>query len=129
SNRAQYDSLIAKLNEVGVGSELRSSNATIVDQALLPGQPYSPRLIVNLGMAIALALALAAVIIYILELLNNTFSNPEQIESDLKLPVLGILPKHDGPELMEELSNQQSVLSEAYRSLRTALQFTETDGA
>lgn len=129
SNRAQYDSLIAKLNEVGVGSELRSSNATIVDQALLPSQPYSPRLIVNLGMAIALALALAAVIIYILELLNNTFSNPEQIESDLKLPVLGILPKHDGPELMEELSNQQSVLSEAYRSLRTALQFTGTDGA
>lgn len=129
SNRAQYESLIAKLNEVGVGSELRNRNAAIIDAALVPSGPYSPRLLINLGAALALAFSLAAAIIYLLELLNNTFSNPDQIEADLKLPVLGILPMISEEEFAGQMSAQQSALSEAYRSLRTALQFTGTEGA
>ncbi|TIL80233.1 MAG: exopolysaccharide biosynthesis protein, partial [Mesorhizobium sp.] len=77
SNRSQYDNLIAKLNEVGVSSELKTQSAAIVDFATLPNRPYSPRLTINLAIALALFLALSASIIYIIELLNNTFTNPE----------------------------------------------------
>ncbi len=129
SNRSQYETLISKLNEVGVGAELRNQNAAVVDAAVIPIRPYSPRLVLNLAAALALAMALAAALIYILELLNNTFSNPEQIESELKLSVLGILPAIDEAEFAGQLTDQRSALSEAYRSLRTALQFTGTDGA
>ena len=129
SNRSQYETLINKLNEVGVGSELRNQNAAIVDAAVVPIRPYSPRLMLNLAAALALALALAAALIYILELLNNTFSNPDQVEGELKLPVLGILPSVEEASLAGQLADERSGLSEAYRSLRTALQFTGTDGA
>lgn len=128
SNRAQYETLIGKLNEVGVGSELKRENATIVDAAVLPHMPYSPRMKINLAIALAMSMALAAALVYLLELLNNTFSNPDQIETELKLPVLGILPLVDDAKLSEQMSDQKSSLSEAYRSLRTSLQFTGTDG-
>jgi capsular exopolysaccharide synthesis family protein len=129
SYRSQYESLIAKMNEVGVGSELRQQSAAIVDAAVVPGAPFSPRLSVNLLKALALFMAIAAAIIYILELLNNTFSNPDQIESELKVPVLGIVPRIEESEIADQLANQKSGMSEAYRSLRTSLQFTGTDGS
>jgi capsular exopolysaccharide synthesis family protein len=128
SNRSQYDSLIAKLNEVGVGSELKSQNAAIVDLATLPGAPFSPSKTINMAIALAIFLSLCAVIIYIVELLNNSFTNPEQVESELGLPVLGILPLVSDKTLSESIQDQKSALSEAHRSLRTALQFSGTDG-
>jgi len=129
SNRKQYESLVDKLNELGVGSELKSPDAQIVDRATRPGAPYAPRLSSNLMRALIAALAIAAAAIYFLELLNNSFADPEQIEQDLKLPVLGILPSVEGARIGEELREQKSRLSEAYRSLRTSLQFSGTDGA
>jgi capsular exopolysaccharide synthesis family protein len=129
SNRSQYDNLIAKLNEVGVSSELKTQSAAIVDFAALPDRPYSPRLIINLAIALALFMALSASIIYIIELLNNTFTYPEQIEKELGLAMLGILPLIDDRELIASINDQKSGLSEAYRSLRTSLQFSGAEGA
>ncbi|MER9327574.1 polysaccharide biosynthesis tyrosine autokinase [Mesorhizobium sp. M0488] len=129
SNRSQYDSLIAKLNEVGVSSELKTQSAAIVDFATRPLSPYSPRLSINLAIALALFMALSGSIIYIVELLNNTFTNPEQIEKELGLAVLGILPLVGDRELLASIADQKSGLSEAYRSLRTSLQFSGAEGA
>lgn len=126
-NRTQYESLIGKLNEVGVGSELRSSNASVVDLAVVPKEPYSPKLKLNLAAALLLFSAMAAAAIFILELLNNTFSVPDQIERDLKLTVLGIIPATPEDKIAEELKDPKSSLSEAYRTLRTSLQFSGTD--
>lgn len=128
SNRSQYESLIGKLNEVGVGSALKHESTVITDAAVPPGGPFSPRMSINLAIALMLSMVLAAAIVYLLELLNNTFSNPDQIESELKLPVLGILPLVEDANIDQQLGEQQSALSEAYRSLRTSLQFTGTDG-
>lgn len=129
SNRSQYDSLIAKLNEVGVSSELKTQSAAIVDVATQPTAPYSPRLSINLAIALALFIAISGTIIYVIELLNNTFANPEQVEKELGLAILGILPHVDDRELIASIADQKSGLSEAYRSLRTSLQFSGAEGA
>lgn len=124
SNRAQYQSLINKLNEVVVGVDLQSANASIIDPAVRPDDAVSPRPIMNLGLALVLASLIAAVIVYILELLNNTFSVPDQIETELKLPVLGIVPKLAPDDLEAAMEDASSNYSEAHRTLRTSLQFT-----
>ncbi|MAY64103.1 MAG: exopolysaccharide biosynthesis protein [Rhizobiales bacterium] len=128
SNRAQYDSLIGKLNDVAVGSELKMQNAAIVDLAIVPSQPYSPKLLVNLGIGGILAALLSGALIYVFELVNNTFSNPDQVETELGLPILGILPLAD-EDIDLDLANPKSALSESYLSLRTSLQFSGVDGA
>lgn len=128
SNRSQYDSLIGKLNEVGVGAELKDAKAAMVDPAVRPGAPSSPRLRNGVMGALMLALLLVGAAIYIIELLNNTFTTPDQLEEELRLPVLGILPKVEEKELSQQLADGTSGISEAYRSLRTALQFVGTSG-
>ncbi len=127
SNRKQYDSLIDKLNNLAIGSELNTANINVVDQAVVPGAPYHPRLLRNVAIFVAWFLALAGGIILILELLNNTFSTPDQVESDLGLPVLGIIPDVPENKVEELLNDKASSLSESYRTLRTSLQFTGAD--
>lgn len=123
SNRTQYDNLIGKLNEVGIGSEIKSVNAAIIDRAILPGSPYSPKLSINLIFSVFAFMALAAAIVYVIELLSNTFATPDQIEEELKIPLLGIIPLVADPQ--EALPT--SPISEAYRTLRTSVQFTGSD--
>lgn len=129
SNRSQYDSLIAKLNEVSISSELKNENAAIVDLAVAPQNPYSPRLSLNLAIGLILSLMAGVAAIYVLELLNNTFATPDQIEKELQLPILGIIPSTSDADFARSVSDPQSGLSEAYRSLRTSLQFSGEEGA
>jgi capsular exopolysaccharide synthesis family protein len=129
SYRTQYESLVSKRNEIGVVSDLRRANVEVVDFAVEPVSPFEPSLMRSLLMFVGAALALSVAVIYVLELLNNKFSVPEQVESELRLPVLGIIPKAEGSKLTEALNNSRSAISEAYRSLRTSLQFAGTDGA
>ena len=129
SNRLQYDSLIAKLNDVSVGSELKSQNASIIDLAILPRSPFAPSLGKNLAVGFILSLALGAIAIYVRELINNTFADPGQVEKELQLPLLGIIPHIEEAEFSRSILDPQSGLSEAYRSLRTSLQFSGEQGA
>ena len=127
SNRSQYESLITKLSDVGIGSELRDASANIVEFAVPATRPLSPKLLFSLFGFLAAFAGLAAATIYILELLNNTFSIPDQLENELNLPILGVLPYTESSELLETFDNPNSALSEAYRTLRTSVQFTGTD--
>jgi len=128
SNRSHYDSLIGKLNQIGVGSELKQRNAVIIDAAAPPGGPFAPRLSSNMTQSLLFFIIAVAAIIYLLELLHNTFSSPDQLETSLKVLVLGVVPKASENEIADQLSDPKSALSEAYRSLRTSLQFTGVDG-
>jgi capsular exopolysaccharide synthesis family protein len=114
---------------VDVGSELKNQSAAVADLAVLPRLPYSPRLTLNVAIGLLLSMTIGAAIIYILELLNNTFANPEQVEKELGLPILGILPAVDERDFAQAVSDPKSGLSESYRSLRTSLQFSGEQGA
>jgi polysaccharide biosynthesis transport protein len=129
SNRAQYDSLIKKKNDLSVVSDVRRANIDVVDFAVTPTSPYEPSLMRNLLLFLGASGALSAAAIYILELMNNKFSVPDQIESELKLPVLGVIPHLEDDKLQEAMADPRSALSEAFRSLRTSLEFSGTEGA
>jgi capsular exopolysaccharide synthesis family protein len=72
---------------------------------------------------------LGVLIAFLLEFLDDTLKTPEDIEQKLKMPVLGVVPKLGPKESMAAVaSNPQSSFSEAYRSVRTALQFATDHG-
>jgi polysaccharide biosynthesis transport protein len=127
SLRSQYESLITKRNEIAIGEDLRTETVSIIDEATLPEFPYSPRLPLNLALALVLASILAALAVFILELINNTFAVPDQIETDLRIPVLGIIPFIEEKDFAAQMADEKSGISEAYRTLRTSLQFTGTE--
>ncbi|MGB7088456.1 MAG: polysaccharide biosynthesis tyrosine autokinase [Methylovirgula sp.] len=128
TNRALYDALLQRYKAVGVDSGIGINNISVVDA----GQPQgmvSPSLRKNLGFSLAFSLIGAFAAAYILELLDDTFKTPEQVEESLRVPVVGLAPlvPKDRP-VAEALRDPHSALSEAFRSLRTALQFSTNDG-
>lgn len=129
TSRSLYDALLERYKEVGVTGTVASNNISIVDRAEVPSGPSKPNLIINLVLAALLGLGLGALAAFILEALDETLATPEDAEIKLGLPILGVIPllarDHTPREALDDI---RSPFSEAYYSLRTALQFSTPDG-
>ena len=128
--RSLYDGLLQQYRELGVAGEVDTNNVSIIDRADLPTTQDSPSLRSNLTFALFLALLVSAAIIAVIEAFDDTFKSPEGVEETLDLAVLGVtpfLPRRSGNG-SEVLLDPMSPMAEAYRSLRTALQFSTADG-
>jgi capsular exopolysaccharide synthesis family protein len=126
TNRQLYDGLLQRFKEVGVAGAVGTNNVSVVDVAGLPKSPYKPRLSVNLALALAFGFFCGGLVAFGIEFLDDTFKVPEDVESNLNLPVLGIIPIALADDAF---ANPRSSVAEAYRSLRTALQFSTAEGA
>lgn len=129
TSRTLYDGLLQRYKEVGVTGGVSTNNISIIDQANPPQRPSEPRLIINLAIAALLGLGLGIAAAFLLEALDETLASPDDIESKLGLSLLGMTPLLDrGQTPMDALADVRSNFSEAYYSIRTALQFSTPDG-
>src|SRR6516162_1603506 len=128
TNRSLYDGLLQQYKDIGVAGAVSTNNVAVIDRAQVPGGPYKPDLRMNLFKWLVFGLAGAALLIALLELFDDTFKSPQEIEEQLGLAILGIIPISDGG-ILADLSRPSNPISEAFRSLRTALQFSTDQGA
>lgn len=129
SNREIYNGLLQRYKQVGLASDAKTSNITIVDRAIVPNSRYSPSLRRNLALGMLLGLMLGVGLALLLEYLDNTFKSPQDIEQKLHLGVLGIIPKLSSKQTPQQaLADPRSAFAESYRSVRTALQFSTARG-
>ena len=128
TNRTLYDGLLQQYKDVGVAGAVGTNNVAIIDRAQLPGGPFKPSLRKNLQIWLLLGLVAAALAIALFEILDDTFKSPEEIEEQLGLAVLGIIPFSD-QDILSGITGSSSHLGEAFRSFRTALQFSTEQGA
>jgi polysaccharide biosynthesis transport protein len=129
TNRTLYAALLQRYKDVGVDGGVGTNNISVVDAAQLPGARFSPSLVKNLSLALVLGLISSALVVYILELLDDTYKTPEEVEEALRIPVLGLTPLLSKNMTTEEaMADPHSALSESFRSVRTALQFSTDDG-
>lgn len=92
SNRQLYESLLQKLKEAGISASLHSSNVRIIDAALVPVVPSSPKIPRNIALGFIISLAGGIMLALILDTLDNTVTTPEQAEALTGLPGLGFIP-------------------------------------
>lgn len=130
TSRTLYDALLQRYAEVGVTGGVTTNNISIVDAAEPPNRPSKPRLLVNIVLAALFGLGLGVALAFLFEALDETLASPDDVESKLGLPVLGVIPLLDkGLPPKEALADIRSNFAEAYYSLRTALQFSTPEGA
>ena len=130
TTRTLYEALLQRYKEVGVTGGVTANNISIVDLATPPGGPSKPNMMMNMALAALLGLGLGGLAALILEALDETLATPDDVEKKLGLPVLGVTPfLEKGETPLEALGDIRSGFSEAYYSLRTALQFSTPDGA
>jgi polysaccharide biosynthesis transport protein len=124
-----YDGLLQRYKEIGISGTVGTNNVSIVDHASLPERPRSPRLLLNLGLALLAGLGAGLLVAFALDFLDDTFKSPEDVERDVGLSVIGIIPvPKSGATIDGELNDQRSGVAEAFRSLRTGLQFSTAEG-
>ncbi len=140
------ESRITKAGQIG--------KIRIIDQAVPPEFPVSPKKKMNLLLGLLIGLGLGIGIAFFLEYIDNSVRTIEDVEQ-LGLPLLAAIPqiepeeenggfftlpgkkKHHHRAVMDETGNiakrlvthlrPKSPISEAYRSLRTQIQYTKTE--
>jgi capsular exopolysaccharide synthesis family protein len=128
TNRQLYEATLQRYKEIGVAAGVGLNNILIVDKAVSANK-HRPNIPLNLAVSLLLGLVLGLLLVLLLEYMDDTLKNPEDVEKRLNLPVLGVIPKLKANETLEEVTaDVRSAFAEAYRSVRTALQFATATG-
>ena len=119
SAKGLYEVLLQKLNETDIAASIRSNNVSVVDRASAPQYPVRPqkRRIALAGLLLGLLAGLGLVLVR--DYLGNTIRDPEEIERYLHLDLLAAVPRYE--------EENDSLATEAYQNLRTALLFARRD--
>lgn len=128
TNRALYEGLLQRFKEIGVAGGVGVNNISVVDQADAPQKPSSPRLLVNLLVALLAGLGIGAALAFALEQMDEAIADPAEVERRLGLPLLGSVPKVDGVTPKGALLDRKSDLVDAYLAIQTNLAFTTEHG-
>ncbi len=103
---------------------------SVVEPAREPGGWVGPSTATNILVAALIGFVLAAGAAYILEYLDDTLKTPDDVRKVADLPALGGVGQLDGTDYATQLvtvRQPRSSISEAYRSLRTNIQFSTVD--
>ena len=134
-----------------ISSIIEGTSAKIVDSAVVASSPSAPNYTRNAMLGFALGLLLTAAYLVIRELVDVTIRNEEDVAKACRYPVLALVPDMEGqpkgsyyrydkrhayskaktPAKQEKkatlVGNVSFVASEAYKLLRTKLQFSFAD--
>jgi capsular exopolysaccharide synthesis family protein len=117
--------------ETPSGSNTSPVKVSVVKRADLPTTPVSPNKPLNLALGLVIGLALGVGGSVLRESLDTTVKDPEQLQRDLSLSALGAIafdPDARKRPLIVH-ADPHSSRAEAFRQLRTNLQFVDIDKA
>ncbi|MFC7305775.1 polysaccharide biosynthesis tyrosine autokinase [Streptomyces monticola] len=115
--------------ETPPGNHLAPVSLGITQQAAKPAAPVSPNGMLNLAAGLLGGLLLGAALVVLLETLDTSLKNSEALGDLVKLPVLGTIPfdSHAPDQPLANADSAHSPRAEAFRRLRTNLQFAQVD--
>lgn len=123
--RVIYSNLVTSYEQVRLAEA--QSNTTVVqtDPAVVPTVPIRPRTLQNTLLAGLLGAFLAAGVVVAIDALDDRLKDPADLARRTGLPVIGVIPFTD-VEATGPVTNLEprSPVSEAYRALRTNIQFS-----
>jgi len=107
SDKGLYEELVHKIKEAGINSNFQNSSIRLSDSARPALLPVFPDIRLNAILALLFSSLLAVGAAVMADVLDNTVSNPEQIQKGLKTEVLGSLPvvKHWRNHLLPVTAN------------------------
>lgn len=135
TNRELYNGLLQQVKEVGVAGGVETNNIQVVDKAEVPLFPHKPRLALNAAIGLLAGIVLGLGIVFLMESMDDSIKFADEVEKLLQVPLLGVIPKvkeqkgRTGSIAMLVHEDPRGQMAEAYRSVRTALQFSTADGA
>ncbi len=128
-----YINLLNNLETIRLARLQNTPNLVQIEPATVPSEPVRPQPLKTTGLSAVVGLMLAGGIAFLIEYIDDTLRTPEDVERVLKLPVIGyvgsISPAQGEAAETHVLKHPRSPVSEAFRSLRTNLDYTNVDRA
>jgi len=129
-----YISSINSLETLRLSKAQSTPTVMQVETAAKPTTPISPKPVQSALLAAAIGLLATAGFIFLVEFLDDTLKTPDDIKDVLETPVIGFIGelKHNPKQDEESLGvfvakNPRSPVAEAFRSLRTNLEYSSVD--
>ena len=144
-NESLLSQLRSKLQEVQIKEKEQVEEVTLVRPALEPSRPTNPPQTGGKGVVgLLIGLTIGLVLVFVLESMDTSIGTIHDVESYVEVPVVGLIPNIDptkdvalaAPADEEEdsaitklrpflvsLLSPKSTIAEAYRSLRTNVEF------
>ncbi|MGH9195126.1 MAG: GumC family protein, partial [Acidimicrobiia bacterium] len=126
SNRQVYEALLQRENELRVVSNSKANNARVIDYAEPPKEPFSPRSVRDMLLAILAGSLLSIATAFGLEYLDDTVKTPDDVTGKLKLPLLGLVPRVEQNASVLLSESAPFEFAEAFKALRTSLVLSST---
>lgn len=120
--------LLASYEDVRLARLNSTSNIVQIEPAIPNSSPIRPQTSRNVGLGAAVGLLIVAALVFLLEYLDDTVKTAEQITEKFNIPVIGYIStlseKKNTPYVS---SNPRSPIAEAFRTLRTNIEFSGVD--
>ena len=125
-----YLMLLQKREENAITLAATANNAKIIDAAIPDEAPVAPRKMIILLAALMLGAGIPVGIIYLISLTKVTIEGRADVEKLTTLPVIGDIPVADDLKgsSIAVFENQNNLMSETFRGIRTNLQFLLEEG-
>ena len=124
-----YLMLLQKREENAITLAATANNAKIIDEALADNNPVSPKKMMVYLAALLLGVGLPVGIIYLIGLTKFKIEGRADVEKLTSLPVIGDIPLADEKSgSIAVFENQNNLMSETFRNVRTNLQFILENG-
>lgn len=92
ADKKLYEELVTKIREAGINAGFQNSNTAIADTARPEAKPVFPNLTLNLAIATILSLLIGVAGVILLDSLDTTIRDPEEIQSLFHTDLVGTLP-------------------------------------
>ena len=124
-----YLMLLQKREENAITLAATANNAKIIDEALADDNPISPKKTIVYLVALVLGVGLPVGVIYLIGLTKFKIEGRADVEKLTSLPVVGDIPLADEKTgSIAVFENQNNLMSETFRNVRTNLQFMLENG-
>jgi polysaccharide biosynthesis transport protein len=146
NNEKLFSLVIERSKETDLTRMLRVNNIRVVDRPLTPERPVRPNMPLNLAGGLVGGLLLGFVFAVGRERLDRTVKTPDDIDRELRLPFLGLIPqvgtespsgrrqrrarqKGNAGDMVELISHREPTagVAEAARAMRTNIMFMSPD--
>ena len=143
-----YILMVTKLEETKIQAAAQNRNVYVIDKAIEPLEPVRPKKKLNLLLGVLIGLGLGVGLAFVREYFDNSVKSPEELEQ-LGFNVLTSIPKIQMQKFEKKIESRleklgpiegkkiearlithldpKSPVSEAYRTLRTNLQFSKIE--
>lgn len=128
--RSTLSSLVNNYQQIRLAEVQATNNVVVVKPAVAPQTPIRPRTATNVLLAAVVGAMIAAGAAFLIEYLDDTIKSPDDVARVSGLSTLGAIARLKEAGAQRQLiawMSSKAPESEAYRTLRTNIQFSSVD--